>query len=115
MTKKLDAGDILTVDSLDLRGTIHDIFERMENSGYELTKKILEENPTPMIQNDSDATHYKRRTISQSEITIDEIINKDSSYLYNKIRMLSDPYPNAYIKSKDGKKILIKLAEIQEL
>tara|TARA_B100000767_G_C19753913_1_gene532017 strand:+ start:964 stop:1620 length:657 start_codon:yes stop_codon:yes gene_type:complete len=115
MKKKLDAGDILAVDSLDLRGTIYDIFERMENSGYELTKKILEENPVPIVQNDLDATYYKRRTISQSEITIDEIINKDSSYLYNKIRMLSDPYPNAYIKSKDGKKILIKLAEIQEL
>jgi len=115
MMKKLDAGDILAVDSLDLRGAIHDIFERMENSGYELTKKILEENPTPTVQNNSDATYYKRRTISQSEITIDEIINKDASYLYNKIRMLSDPYPNAYIKSKDGKKILIKLAEIQDL
>jgi methionyl-tRNA formyltransferase len=115
MNKKLDAGDILAADSLDLRGSIYDIFERMENSGYELTKKILEENPTPIVQNDLDATYYKRRTISQSEITIDEIINKDSSYLYNKIRMLSDPYPNAYIKSKDGKKILIKLAEIHEL
>jgi len=37
MMKKLDAGDILAVDSLDLRGAIHDIFERMENSGYEST------------------------------------------------------------------------------
>jgi tRNA(Ile)-lysidine synthase TilS/MesJ len=39
---------------------------------------------------------------------------KDSTYLYNKIRMLEYPYPNAYIKTIDGKKILIKLAELND-
>ena len=30
----------------------------------------------------------------------------------NKIRMLEDPYPNTYLKTKDGKKIKIKYAQL---
>jgi hypothetical protein len=28
--------------------------------------------------------------------------------------MLEDPYPNAYIKTKDGKKIVLKSVEIED-
>ena len=47
-----------------------------------------------------------------SEITVEEISTKSGEYLYNKIRMLQDPYPNAFIKTSDGKKLKIKLAEL---
>ena len=43
-----------------------------------------------------------------------EIQNKPVEYSYNKIRMLADPYPNSYIKTVDGKKLIIKVAEINE-
>jgi len=32
--------------------------------------------------------------------------------LLDKIQMLEDPYPNAYIKTKDNKKLLIKTAKL---
>ena len=51
---------------------------------------------------------YLRRKPSESEITFKEIKSKSANYLYNKIRMLQDPYPNPYIKTIDGKKIYIK-------
>ena len=38
-----------------------------------------------------------------SEITIEELENCTVKELYNKIRCLADPYPNAFIKTKDGK------------
>ena len=36
-----------------------------------------------------------------------ELQNSSAEYLNNKIRMLNDPYPNAYIKTADGKKLFI--------
>ena len=47
---------------------------------------------------------YKRRTPSQSEITLEELKKKSGLYLVNKIRMLQDPYPNPFIITKDKKK-----------
>ena len=41
-----------------------------------------------------------------------EIKNKSAEYILSKIRMLDDPYPNAFIKVKN-KKILIKKASIK--
>ena len=37
-----------------------------------------------------------------------------AEYLYNKIRMLANPYPNAFIRTADGKKLMITSAHIQE-
>ena len=56
---------------------------------------------------------YKRLLPKDSEITIKDLQNKNSNYLYNKIRMLSDPYPNAFIKLKDGKRLIIKEAKLK--
>ena len=47
-------------------------------------------------------TSYKRRTPKQSEL---KNLNSSKLYLHNFIRMLSDPYPNAFIKI--GKKKII--------
>jgi hypothetical protein len=47
-------------------------------------------------------------------MNIFEIQNKPVEYLYNKIRMLADPYPNSYINTVDGKKLIIKVAEINK-
>ena len=112
MNEKVDAGDIVGQKEFSLSGTISDIFNRMENIGFKLTQNYLDGNFKMIKQVEKNTTYYKRRKKSESEITIDEIKNKDGEYLYNKIRMLMDPYPNAFIKTKDGKKILIKKVEI---
>ena len=65
-------------------------------------------------QKSEEATYFARRKPEQSEITIDELENQTAEYLYNKIRMLQDPYPNAYIKTFDGKKLFIKSAQLSE-
>ncbi len=114
MSKDLDAGDILIQEHLSLEGTLKDIFQSIIQIGISATNKILENKPLPIKQNHADATYCKRRKPEDSEITMDEIRGATAEYLYNKIRMLADPYPNAFIKTSDGRKLLIKETEISD-
>jgi len=113
MTDKMDEGDILVQESFSLEGHLSEILDRITEIGTRLTHQILNGyNLTP--QQHEVATYCKRRIPTESELTLEEIQTKDSTWLFNKIRMLEDPYPNAFIKTIDGKKILIKRAEISK-
>ena len=112
MNKNIDAGPIILTHKLSLEGGLNKIFKRLTKIGFKLTLKVLKNQFTLKNQNHNKATYFKRRKPYQSEITINEIKNKNSTYLINKIRMLEDPYPNAYIKTRNGKKIKIKSIEI---
>lgn len=111
MNKELDAGDIVAQDELSLEGSLDEIFSRISTIGYQLTKNILINGIDRKPQDHSKATYYERRKPWQSEITIEELKTKNAQYLYNKVRMLADPYPNAFIKTFDGKRLLIKKVE----
>ena len=52
---------------------------------------------------------YKRRLPNQSEL---QNLNHSKEFLYNFIRMLGDPYPNAYIKI-GKKKIIFKSSTLK--
>ncbi|GHV82958.1 hypothetical protein AGMMS50212_02980 [Spirochaetia bacterium] len=110
----IDTGDIIAQGEISLAGHLFEIFDRIIDVGICLTLKMLSGDYKPRKQNNAEATSFKRRTPEESEITLDELQNKEGLYLYNKIRMLEDPYPNAFIKTKDGKKLYIKLAELDE-
>jgi len=112
MNENIDAGPIMLTHKLSLEGCLNKIFIRLTQIGLKLTLKVLKNQFTLKDQNHKNATYFIRRKPNQSEITIDEIKNKNSTYLINKIRMLADPYPNAYIKTRDGKKIKIKSIEL---
>ena len=112
MNSILDGGNILTQIPLSLRGSIDDIFYRMYKQGLKITKKLLANKYTEKKQNLSSGSIFKRRKPKDSEITLDEIRKKTNLYLYNKIRMLEDPYPNAYIKMRSRKKIYFIKAKI---
>lgn len=113
MNGEMDSGPIVAQEELDLTGNLADIFQRIENIGFALTIDLLENGLNPVPQDDSAATYCVRRKPSESELTIDELQNSPAVYLHNKIRMLQDPYPNAFIKTRDGKKLIIKSAEIE--
>jgi methionyl-tRNA formyltransferase len=114
MTDELDAGDLVGQQDLSLAGTLDDIFNCMENAGVELTCRLLNHGLQRTPQDHSKATFCKRRTPGDSEITAEELASKPAEYLYNKIRMLADPYPNAYILTADGKKLMITAVHIEE-
>jgi methionyl-tRNA formyltransferase len=107
MGKGLDDGDIISQLPFSLEGDIKDIFKRMSDLGFSATFDIITKGYLLKRQDHTKATAFKRRKLKDSEITIDEIQTKSAEYLHNKIRMLTDPYPNAYIKCNDGKKLYI--------
>jgi methionyl-tRNA formyltransferase len=113
MTQNLDDGDIFYQKEFSLEGSLNCIFSRIIEIGTELTIKLICHRPIPYPQNHIQASYCKRRSPEESEITIDEIKNKPSHYLYNKIRMLQDPYPNAFISTADGKKLFITNSRLE--
>jgi methionyl-tRNA formyltransferase len=113
MSDELDAGDIVAQQDLDLMGTLDQVFRRIEDIGLELTQELLRHGLKRSPQDHSLATFCKRRSHADSEITHEELTQESALYLYNKIRMLADPYPNAYIKTADGKRLHITSAYIE--
>jgi len=113
MDEGIDTGPIAKQKELDLSGTLNDIFEQISVIGLQLTLEIVREGLSVHEQDEEQATYFNRRKPHESEISIDELTNQSSLYLYNKIRMLQDPYPNPFIKTIDGKKIVITGAVIE--
>jgi methionyl-tRNA formyltransferase len=65
------------------------------------------------IQQEGKGSYYKRRNPSQSEIIESDFSNFTAEELFNKIVGLQDPYPNAFIKCKDGTKLYITNAKYE--
>ena len=114
MTDEIDAGDLVGQQDLSLAGSLDDIFASIEQAGVTLTRDLLDSGLQRQPQDHTAATFCKRRTPRDSEITPEELATKPALYLYNKIRMLADPYPNAYIRTTDGKKLMLTVAHIEE-
>lgn len=114
MSEGVDDGDIYLQEDFLLKGHMSEIFVKMTEIGTRLTEKLLRGDYQIQKQDHSAATVFKRRKPSESEITSKELMEKDSKYLYNKIRMLEDPYPNAFLRASDGKKIYFKIATLED-
>ena len=105
MNEEIDAGDIILQKDLSLDGSIEDIFFRMYKNDYSLILKIIADKYKRRKQSGK-PTIFSRRKPKESEL---KDLNHSKKYLYNFIRMLGDPYPNAYLQI--GKqKILFKKA-----
>ena len=111
MDEGIDTGDILYQPYLSLEDKLDNIFKDIELIGIEYINKIINDysinNVVTYKQDNLNSSFCKRRKESDSEIKIEEILNNEPVYLYNKIRSLNDPYPNAFIKCKNGKKLFL--------
>lgn len=112
MDDEIDAGNIIAQADLSLAGSLAEIFARIEEAGVRLTLDILRNGYVARPQDHEKATKCRRRSPAESEITVEELTSSTAQHLYNKIRMLADPYPNAFIKTADGRRLLIKSADI---
>jgi len=117
MDSGIDTGDILYQVPLRLDGELSDIFFNIINKSYTVLCIIINDYSkdkelvgTP--QNDIESSNYKRRTQSMSEIVISDFSEYTASQLYDKIRSLQDPYPNAFIRCKDDTILYITKAKI---
>lgn len=108
MDKGIDTGDLLLKEDLSLRGHLSEIFERICETSYNMIVRIIKEDPEPKRQV-GESSYYPRRKKKNSEL-YEEDFNKPLEYLNDFMRMLEDPYPNAFIKL-GNKKILFKSSE----
>lgn len=110
-SSKIDAGDIWMKEDLDLGGsTIEKIFEHITESSIKLLETFFFQYPniSPENQDLSKGTYFKRRKPEESRITIEDFKNKSLQDIYNFIRCLTDPYPNAYIEDEGGNRLYFK-------
>ncbi len=108
MDEKIDHGDIIKQNTFSLRGSLDDIFFRIETLGISMIDDIINSNYFSCHkQNEEGATYCKRRTPEMSEIKISDFQNFTAEQLHNKIRCLQNPYPLPYIVCADNKKLYI--------
>jgi len=110
MDKTIDGGDIYDQKTFSLKGSISEIFKRIEKKGFEISNNLIKDinnNSVKLKKQLINSKVYKRRKKSQSEISINSFKKMSYIYLNNFVRMLDDPYPNAFFKIKE-KKIFIK-------
>ena len=80
----------------------------MIENDYQIITKIIA-GKYNQVKQKGKPTLFKRRKPEESEL---KKLDHSKKYIYNFIRMLSDPYPNAFIKI-GNKKIIFKSAELK--
>jgi len=109
MDEGIDTGDIIYQKPFDLDGDLEDILARIIDVGLSLTYEMLKNFPNLNLtkQDNLNSSFFKRRNPSQSEITLQELSGSNAKNIYNKIRALQDPYPNAFLRFSDGSKLFL--------
>ncbi len=108
MNEGIDTGPVYFQESFNLENLdLKDVFQNIIKIGTKgfklLIKDVLnDKNLKLKEQKQDEATTFKRRIPEQSEITIEDFQSLSANELSNKINSLQDPYPNAFIKCKDG-------------
>ena len=103
MSEGIDEGEIILQRSLSLKGKIDEIFSRMIDNDFKMIEKIISGN-YKLTKQKGEPSIFKRRKPEDSELNS---FSRSIEYYYNFIRMLDDPYPNAFIKLGD-KKLFLK-------
>lgn len=110
MTEGLDAGAIFRQRAFPLSGHLRDVLGRIADLGLELTLEMLDGLAAgtlkPVEQDVSKVTSFKRRSKPESELTEEKLGNMGAERMFNFIRALEDPYPNAFIRLVDGAALL---------
>ncbi len=121
MDESLDKGPIMYQEEYSLkeikRFGLDMIYQKICDLGVQGIKEIIYNKDRnyelKYIQQEGKGSYYKRRNPSQSEIIESDFSNFTAEELFNKIVGLQDPYPNAFIKCKDGTKLYITNAKYE--
>ena len=111
MDERLDTGDILLQEDLSLEGHLMDIFNRVLDLTPRMISRILQGDYVRRKQ-EGKGSYFPRRRPESSEF--DELLFslQPLKVIYDHIRMLEDPYPNAFLMVGD-RKIIFKSAEMK--
>lgn len=108
-----DGGDIIEQKKISIEYT--DTIKEVYDKATQLSKEVLLET-LPVFgkiefkkQDKSKLEVYPKRSPEDGEIDL----NQPAEKIYNFIRAQSSPYPGAYIKTTDSKKIIIEKARVK--
>lgn len=111
----VDSGPIISSRPYSLEGDLEEVLMRISDVGAVLVSRAIEDfvdgSLNCMVQDESQATTFKRRKPEESKILTSEF-DLDRSRpdgvasgltIHNKVRALQDPYPNAFVQFRDGR------------
>lgn len=118
MDSGIDTGNIIAKVPLDISGHMSDIFQNMTLASTKLVRQIINNVDNSLFfvgkaQDPKEATFFPRRKPEESELHVQDFATLSGQELFDKISVLEDPYPNAFIITKDGRKLLFKKVEIK--
>jgi methionyl-tRNA formyltransferase len=111
---KIDAGDIYAKEDVSLAGNnMSEVFENIIESSKKMLRRFIENFKlvTPEKQDIKTGSYRKRRTPQESRLMPEKMANMTLEQLYDFIRALTDPYPNAYMEDTNGNRLLFKAVE----
>jgi methionyl-tRNA formyltransferase len=104
LNKKIDKGEIVYKEKINLHGDMDDIFKELTRSSIVLTNKLIKNYPNILYEKqDHLKKNHKRIKPEKSRLTKSEIVKKTTLQLYNEIRCRTSPYPNVYIEDEMGR------------
>ncbi len=110
----VDDGDIIKQSSFPIafEDTIKEVYNKaIKVSKDALLESLLNINKIKFLKQDSSKLKvWPQRKPEDGEIDL----NKDAKEIYNFIRAQSDPYPGAFLRTKDNKKLIIEKARIED-
>jgi methionyl-tRNA formyltransferase len=112
---KIDGGDIWMKHDLSLDGkNMKEVLKNLTISSIVLLTKFFDVFPilSPELQDISKGSYFKRRKPEDSRLELEDFKKKSLIEIYDFIRSLTDPYPNAYLEDEFGNKLLFKEVEL---
>lgn len=112
--KKIDAGDIYCKEDVSFEGNnMAVVFRNIVHSSKVMMEKFINnyECIVPEKQNISHGSYYARRKPADSKLGYSDFDKRSLKSLYNFIRALTDPYPNAYLEDDEGNRLVFKEVE----
>ena len=108
----VDDGEIISQKSflIDMQDTIKDVYEKATKSSCQILYEAINniKNIKYIPQDKTKIKYYPQRKPEDCEIDL----SKSAEEIYNFVRAQSSPYPGAFIKAVDGKKIIIEKIRI---
>lgn len=111
----VDSGALCFQRGYSLDGSLAEVLGRIAKTTATGMLYVLDSYPNVHFweQPAPSAAALRRRTPADSEITADELATSTARQLYDKVRALQAPYPNAFITCADGQRLYITEAHIE--
>jgi methionyl-tRNA formyltransferase len=115
LSAEFDEGPVLAKAPMSLAGNMDDIFAELVRVGAALLNQVLADWPNWRYQRQDDAAGFERKRRKPEESRLDRQMFQTHSLreIYNIVRALGDPYPNAYIEDEQGNRLLFKVVAFE--